>query len=128
MVYEGDSNTSPMLGKYCGSTLPPNHVSLSNELLIVFETDQSISLTGFYLEYNALHSLIGDGVCNDEKNNAENHFDGGDCCGYNIDTTLCSECVCHHGETCEAGFHTWVGDGYCNDETNNFECSFDTVK
>ena len=40
-------------------------------------------------------ALLGNGVCNDETNNAECNFDGGDCCGECINTTNCSQCVCH---------------------------------
>ena len=41
--------------------------------------------------------LIGNGICNDETNNAECNFDGGDCCGECINTDHCVECVCHAG-------------------------------
>ena len=34
--------------------------------------------------------LIGDGVCNDQINNLECDFDGGDCCLSCIDTFQCS--------------------------------------
>ena len=37
---------------------------------------------------------IGDGYCDDETNNAGCHFDGGDCCGNNIDTQYCNDCIC----------------------------------
>ena len=36
----------------------------------------------------------GDGACDDENNNAECNFDGGDCCGPNVDMSFCSECAC----------------------------------
>ena len=39
-------------------------------------------------------SWIGDGYCDDETNNAGCHFDGGDCCGSNINTEWCAECNC----------------------------------
>ena len=53
------------------------------------------------------HAFVGDGVCNDETNNAECDYDGGDCCPN----------------------PSIVGDGICNDETNHLgrdiyiECS-----
>ena len=53
ILYDGGSNTSPMMGKYCGNSIPPNHISSSNELLIIFDTDGSVTRTGFYLEYYA---------------------------------------------------------------------------
>ena len=48
------------------------------------------------------YSLLGcgspdykqDGVCDDENNNAECQYDGGDCCGDNVDTSVCTECQC----------------------------------
>ena len=39
--------------------------------------------------------LIANGMCNDETNNDECNFDGGDCCGDCINTEHCSECVCY---------------------------------
>ena len=33
-VYDGDSNGSPMLGKYCGTSIPPNHISSNNNIFI----------------------------------------------------------------------------------------------
>jgi hypothetical protein len=51
--------------------------------------------------------LIGDGFCNDKTNNAACNFDGGDCCGYNINTNLCSDCKCYFNETCVAGTHPY---------------------
>ena len=49
----------------------------------------------------------------------------GDCCGYNVNTDLCSDCKCYVNETCVAGTHPLVGDGFCNDETNNENCNYD---
>ena len=70
-------------------------------------------------------SLVGDGVCNDETNNAVCNYDGGDCC-FNVPTDSCSECICYLKELCMAGFYpSLIGDGFCNDETNIFECSYD---
>ena len=71
------------------------------------------------------HHLMGDGFCNDEINNAACNYDGGDCCGYNFNSTYCSECLCHIPETCAAGYHPFVEDGFCNDETNNAACNYD---
>ena len=38
---------------------------------------------------------IGDGYCRDELNNEGCSYDGGDCCGPNVDTTYCIECICY---------------------------------
>ena len=70
--------------------------------------------------------LIGNGFCNDETNNAEGSYDGGDCCGTNVNTEYCSDCKCYK-VACAAGIvpHPMVGDGFCNDEANHLECNYD---
>ena len=40
---------------------------------------------------------IGDGYCDDINNNLSCNFDGGDCCGANINTDYCVECQCLEG-------------------------------
>ena len=69
--------------------------------------------------------MVGNSFCNDETNNADCNYDGGDCCVVNANTTACSECVCHLVETCAAGYHLLVGNGFCNDDTNIAECDYD---
>ena len=70
--------------------------------------------------------MVGNGFCNDATNIAACNFDGGDCCGHNINTNFCSQCNCFHKETCEAGVtNAYVGDGYCDDETNIAACNYD---
>ena len=44
-------------------------------------------------ESSNLH-WIGDGECDDEHNNAGCGFDGGDCCGPDVNTAYCLECEC----------------------------------
>ena len=69
---------------------------------------------------------VQDGYCNDETNNRECQYDGGDCCSPNINTEFCSECICYMKETCKASFiPSLVGDGICHDDTNNDECNYD---
>merc|ERR1711997_958434 len=36
----------------------------------------------------------GDGYCDDENNNDGCDYDGGDCCGDDVNTTYCSACQC----------------------------------
>ena len=67
-------------------------------------------------------ALVGNGICNDETNNAGCNYDGGDCCAMNANTNSCSECVCHLIDTCAAGYHPLVGNGFCNDDTNIAGC------
>ena len=76
---------------------------------------------------DCFHSnLISNGYCNDETNNAECLYDGGDCCFSNVNKDHCTECICHFKESCATGFlPSSVGDGYCNDETNNPDCNYD---
>jgi len=37
---------------------------------------------------------VGDGYCDDGNNNADCNYDGGDCCGSNVNTAYCSQCQC----------------------------------
>ena len=37
---------------------------------------------------------IGDGYCDDINNNVGCNFDSGDCCGSNVNTQYCTECLC----------------------------------
>ena len=37
---------------------------------------------------------IGDDYCDDINNNVDCNFDGGDCCGSNVNTQYCTECLC----------------------------------
>ena len=69
--------------------------------------------------------MVGNGFCNDETNNADCNYDGGDCCVVNANTDSCSECVCNLIETCTAGYHPLVGNGFCSDDTNIAECDYD---
>ena len=68
---------------------------------------------------------MGDGFCNDEANNRDCNFDGGDCCGSCINTDFCVNCSCI-GDIIGNGIpNAVVGDGICNDETNNVDCNYD---
>ena len=40
---------------------------------------------------------IGDGYCDDITNNLDCTYDGGDCCGSNVNTQYCTECLCLEG-------------------------------
>ena len=39
-------------------------------------------------------TLIGDGYCDDDNNNDGCDYDGGDCCGDNVNTQYCTACQC----------------------------------
>ena len=69
--------------------------------------------------------MVGNEFCNDETNTADCNYDGGDCCGYNMNSEYCSQCECYVQETCSSGYHPLVADGFCNDEINHLECNYD---
>ena len=66
-------------------------------------------------------------------------FDGGDCCGSNVNTDYCTECLCLEGggggsggSTTPTGTTTsggcnldWITDGYCDDINNHLACNYD---
>ena len=48
-IFDGASAWGP----YCGDSLPPSNISSSNRLLLYFQSDKTVTETGFKLEYNA---------------------------------------------------------------------------
>ena len=90
---------------------------------------------------------FGDNYCDDENNNEACGWDGGDCCGDNVNTQFCSACECldpnggDDGTTDpptepptepptqppigECEYPGWFGDNYCDDGNNNEECGWD---
>ena len=70
-------------------------------------------------------NLISDGYCNDETNNDDCNFDGGDCCGSCINTDFCAHCICLGNVTSNEVENPLVGNGVCNNETNRLECHHD---
>ncbi|XP_019640486.1 PREDICTED: CUB and sushi domain-containing protein 1-like [Branchiostoma belcheri] len=51
-VLEGAISFSPVLGKFCGATLPPTMRTFGNVMTVQFHTDHSISSTGFKAKYS----------------------------------------------------------------------------
>uniref|UniRef100_A0A671XF34 Cubilin n=1 Tax=Sparus aurata TaxID=8175 RepID=A0A671XF34_SPAAU len=51
-VYDGQDTLAPLLGKFCGTVLPPNLRSSSNQLFIVFRTDSSVNGIGWRATYS----------------------------------------------------------------------------
>ena len=68
--------------------------------------------------------MIGNGFCNDETNNVNCNFDGGDCCGPCVNKKDCSKCFCLGMNISHVG-NPLIGDGFCNDETNKEDCNYD---
>ena len=48
-IYDGNG----MLGKYCGDSIPPGHISSTNQALIHFFTNIAETRTGFKMEYHS---------------------------------------------------------------------------
>ena len=67
---------------------------------------------------------IGNGYCNDDTNNESCSYDGGDCCGPNVDTQYCTDCICYADLDCRASLDL-IGNGFCNDEANTAGCNYD---
>ena len=80
----------------------------------------------------------GDDWCDDENNDLECEWDGGDCCGPNVKTRFCKACQCldpkfeqrdgqsnNRKRTWGCKFPNWKGDGTCEDENNNVGCEWD---
>ena len=38
-MFDGGTRTSPFLGKYCGHSVPPIHISTTDNVVIDFEND-----------------------------------------------------------------------------------------
>ena len=75
-------------GDCCG---PNNIYILCTECLCLGTATTSGTTT---TSGECIQSWIGDGWCDDENNNDGCNFDGGDCCGDNVNTQYCSECLC----------------------------------
>ena len=88
---------------------------------------------------------IGDSYCNGWLNNEENSFDGGDCCGENVNLSQCDE-NCINQSRCSRAItlnsrkcrcidpnykqnvcpeNPLIGDNICNGNLNNVENCFD---
>ena len=51
---------------------------------------------------------IGNGYCDDDNNNKECKYDGGDCCGYCVSTEFCTICECLLDEgSSDSKFQNW---------------------
>ena len=80
-VDEGDcdSNDECKSHLFCGSKNCP--------FSLFQEPDDCSSICGF-------PDYKGDDYCDDENNNCGCEWDGGDCCGSNVNTNYCAACEC----------------------------------
>lgn len=46
-IYDGMTMDDPLIGRYCGTTIPAEFVSTSNVLYVQFHTDSTIAGAGF---------------------------------------------------------------------------------
>ena len=85
-----------------------------------------------------LPNYVGDNYCDDKNNNAGCNYDGGDCCGIDINTDYCIVCQCLEGSGVDPTTPTttsegpgigcensWIGDNFCDDVNNNAGCNYD---
>jgi hypothetical protein len=42
------------MGKYCGDSIPPSHVSSSIKVLLHFQSDGDLTRAGFEMEYHPI--------------------------------------------------------------------------
>lgn len=54
-VYDGDSLSSPLIGRYCGTTAPDVVKSTSNKMLVNFVSDSAVAGDGFAAGYWATY-------------------------------------------------------------------------
>ncbi|MGB1039468.1 MAG: M4 family metallopeptidase [Flavobacteriales bacterium] len=58
MIYDGPNTASPLIGKYCNSSLPPSPLTSSgNALTVKFYADAGLELDGFEIDWYC--SLVG---------------------------------------------------------------------
>ena len=52
-IYDGADSSSPLLAVFCGSMLPGDVISSSRSLFVTFESDTSVTASGFEINYSA---------------------------------------------------------------------------
>ncbi|KAL3876182.1 hypothetical protein ACJMK2_034053 [Sinanodonta woodiana] len=61
-VFDGQHDTDPLIGRYCGSKIPPEITSTGEHLLVRFRSDDTINWKGFsavYMEGDAIFDSHG---------------------------------------------------------------------
>ena len=135
-------------GDCCGGVIDPSYCT---ECICLEEgggvSGGKTTTSGTTTSGGCNQGMIGNNYCDDVNNNESCFFDGGDCCGPNVNTNVCTECQCLEGGeegsgggitttsgttatcyywlSCNQGMILWIGDGYCDDVNNNEACCFD---
>ncbi|KAI0214015.1 Exoskeleton protein RP43 [Lamellibrachia satsuma] len=52
-VYDGEDNSAPLLGTFCGTSLPGDVISSKPSLFVSFNSDSSVTRGGFKIKYTA---------------------------------------------------------------------------
>ena len=50
-IRDGGTPDSPLVGRYCGTDLPPEYVSSGSRVYVRFKTDYSVAHDGFRISY-----------------------------------------------------------------------------
>ncbi|KAI0218615.1 Cubilin [Lamellibrachia satsuma] len=53
-IYNGENDTAPELGTFCGATLPRDYISSNRYLFVSFKSDASVTKGGFKIKYTAI--------------------------------------------------------------------------
>ena len=53
LIYDGDSSSAPLIGRYCGRSTPEGVISSTNLVFMRFESNTKIGYDGFVLEYHS---------------------------------------------------------------------------
>ncbi|XP_054915537.1 neuropilin-2a isoform X1 [Poeciliopsis prolifica] len=59
-VWDGLPQASPLIGRYCGTKIPPEIQSSSGLLSLSFHTDMAVAKDGFSARYNITHKEVAD--------------------------------------------------------------------
>ncbi|KAI0223467.1 Ovochymase-1 [Lamellibrachia satsuma] len=52
-IYDGNSNAAPLISSLCGSSLPEDIITSGNTVFVYFDSDGSVTKTGFRIQYSA---------------------------------------------------------------------------
>ena len=93
--YDGGDCCGPSNYDYCGLCQ-----CLFDEY-DVLSTETSLNVS----KCDLLAHAVGDGFCQDEVNNEDCNYDGGDCCNPNPIINLCQDCTCKNSSISVTGHH-----------------------